>query len=112
MPKTTPKTLSLNIDGKTVDVQTDSAKAFELNKALTEAATFKEFAKDPQAIASKFGLKIDTALSHQLKSQLAGAGSLADVKAIMPEHGGAGATVWAVAGGAYSVSSSKIAVAF
>ena len=111
MPKITPKSLSLQVDGKSVELHSDTSKVFEMNKALANPAGFKDFANDPKAFAAKFGLGIDQQVSHQLKGKLTGVGSLSELTAL---HGGGGngATVWAVAGGAYSISSSKIAVAF
>ena len=112
MPKNLPSTLSLQIDGKAVELHSDKAKVFELNKALANPAGFKDFANDPKSFAAKFGLGIDPQVSGQLKSKLAGVNSLSELATIHGGGGGAGATVWAVAGGAYSISSSKIAVAF
>jgi hypothetical protein len=112
MPQVLPSSLSLQIDGKIVDVHSDKAKIFELNKALANPAGFKDFANDPKSFAAKFGLGIDPQISGQLKSKLIGINSLSELAAIHGGGGGVGATVWAVAGGAYSISSSKIAVAF
>ena len=113
MVKITPKTLSLNIDSKSVEVHSDTAKASDLNQALENPATFKEFASDPKTVAGRYGLKIDPTISDQLKTKLAGAQSLSAAKEMVTRGGGgAPATVWAVASGSYSVASTKIAVAF
>jgi hypothetical protein len=112
MPKITPTSLSLQVDGKSVELHSDTSKVFEMNKALANPTGFKDFANDPKAFAAKFGLGIDQQVSHQLKSKLTGVASLGELRAIHDGDGGNGATVWAVAGGAYSISSSKIAVAF
>jgi hypothetical protein len=113
MPKITPKSLSLHVDGKSVELHSDTSKVFEMNKALANSAGFKDFANDPKAFAAKYGLGIDQQVSHQLKGKLTGVGSLGELTAMQGSgDGGNGATVWAVAGGAYSISSSKIAIAF
>ena len=110
MTKIQPKTLSLNIDGKTVELHHDAAQAFELNKALTDDAEFKAFAADPKSFAAKYHLNIDKAVADQLKSKLSGVACASALQ--QTSGGGVQATVWAVAGGAYSFATSKIAVAF
>ena len=112
MPKIVPTSMSLQVDGKSIEIHSDKAKVFELNKALANAGNLKEFANDPRNFAAKYGLALDPQISGQLKSKLAGVNSMVELASIHGDDGGAGATVWAVAGGAYSLATSKIALAF
>ena len=111
MPEIKTNTLSFLVNGKTVEVKKASKLNFELNKALLTDEGFQSFANDPKSFAKKFDLEIDQQLSDQLKGKLGGLKSLKDLHAAKG-GGESDATVWAVAGGSYSVATSKIAVAF
>jgi hypothetical protein len=112
MPKYVPSSLSLSVEGKNVEIHHDTSKVFDLNKALTDQTKFKQFANDPKAFAAQYGLTIDHSVAGQLKTRLAGLDSLADVQSLTGGDGGDPATVWAIAAGSFSISSTKIAVAF
>lgn len=107
-------TLSLLADGKTIEIKKPSKLNFEFNKALQDDAQFLKFANDPAAFAKTFDLTIDPSVSGALAGKLQGVKSLGDLQALYRggDEGSAGATAWAVAVGAYSVATSKIAVAF
>ncbi len=106
-------TLSMLVDGKQIEIKKPSKLNFELNKALLTEQGFSDFKADPQAFAKKYDLSIDATLASQLKAKVSGVKNLNELQAIMREgEGGAGATAWAVAAGAYSVATSKVAVAF
>lgn len=107
--------LSFLVDGKTIEIKKPSKLNFEFNKALQDDAQFAKFVSDPAAFAKKFDLTIDPSVSGALAGKLHGVKSLGDLQALYrggDGEGGAGATAWAVAAGAYSVATSKIAVAF
>jgi len=101
--------IQLVIDGKPIDVQVENQRTEELNAALRDPEQFRLFAKDPKAFVAKFGMQIDKEVSDQLAKKLVGKSDLSKLSsgAEMPQ-----ATIWAVAEGIYSVSSSKVAVAF
>jgi len=107
------KTLKLTVDGnRTIDIKTESKRGAELNKDLMDPAKFAEFAKNPKQFAAKYDIAIDREISDQLSTKLHGLGSLEEVRRFVNPGDLVGATLWAVASGAYSVSSSKVAVAF
>jgi hypothetical protein len=112
MPGIRSNHLSLQIDGKTVELKTMTRRNLDLNKALLDPAEFKKFAADPQEFAKQYDLNIDPHISAQLASRLSGVGSITDIQRITTDGGESGATAWAVAHGAYSIASTKIAVAF
>jgi hypothetical protein len=113
MAEVKASTLSLNVDGRIVDIKTPEKKNFELNAALQNPSDFREFAKDPAGFAKKFGLVIDKDISQQLSKKIASFDSLGNFQQFLKAGGGESeATLWAVAEGSFSVSSSKIAVAF
>ena len=113
MPRISAKKLSLNVDGKIVELKNETKKNFELNKALNEPEGFKEFAKNPKDFVAKYNLNIDEEISKRLAEKLSRVRDLKDLKNLV--HDGSnpiGATLWAVAVGSYSIASSKIAVAY
>jgi hypothetical protein len=99
------------VDGKVINIKTAEKMNFELNKALVDPNNFKLFANDPKAFVKGYKLDIDTDISNQLSRKLKGVASLETLRS-MSGDGTVEATVWAVAVGAYSVASTKIAVAF
>lgn len=106
-------TLRLNVDdNKTIDVKVDSKRNAELNRALLNPEKFQEFSKNPKAFAEKYDLKIDKQISDQLVTKLDGIKDLDMLSKYVDPVSMRSATVWAVAVGAYSLASSKIAVAF
>lgn len=111
MPELKTNTLSFLVNGKTVEIKKPSKLNFELNKELHTDKGFADFLADPQAFVKKFDLDIDVDLANQLKNKLAGMRSVKDLE-FYTRGGENGATAWAVAAGAYSVATSKIAVAF
>lgn len=111
MPELKTETLTFLVNGKTIEIKKPSKLNFELNKELITDKGFNDFLADPQAFAKKFDLDIDEDLANQLKNKLSGLKSPKDLESLV-RSGGDGATAWAVAAGAYSVASSKIAVAF
>jgi len=112
MPEIKTEKLSLSVNGKTVDIKTPQKLNFELNKALKDDAKFAEFVSNPADFASQFGLSIDSDISKQLSGKLEGIKTLQSLRSLQDGGGPAPATLWAVAEGAYSVASTKIAVAF
>lgn len=107
------QTLRLNVDdGKIIDVKVNSKRNSELNKALLDPAKFQEFSKNPKAFAAKYDIKIDREISDQLATKLDGINDMEMLKRFVNPIDLVGATVWAVAAGAYSLASSKVAVAF
>lgn len=110
MPEIKTQTLSLFVNGKTVEIKKPSKLNFELNKELNTDVGFASFLQDPKAFAKKYDLEIDQDLSNQLKAKLAGFSSLDELQKL--KGGDSGATAWAVAAGSYSIASSKVAVAF
>lgn len=107
------KTLQLTVDGnRVIDIKTDSKRGAELNRDLLDPVKFAEFTKDPKQFAAKYDIAIDREISDQLVNKLRGIDSLDMAHRFVNPLDKVGCTVWAVAGGAYSVSSSKIAVAF
>ncbi len=107
-------TLSLNIDGKNIDIKKRSKRNFDLNKALMNPDDFQKFAADPRKFAAKFDLDIDNDISTALSTRLDGIKSREELMVLVdrPDGGTVYATVWAVASGLYSVASSKVALAF
>ena len=115
MPRIKAPTLSLQIGDKIVEVKKPSKRNFELSRALIKPEEFKKFAADPKGFASNFDLKIDNDISTELKTRLNGIGSLDDLNAVIVGPNPinpVGATLWAVAVGVYSITSTKVAVAF
>jgi hypothetical protein len=109
------KELALVIDGRQVDLKKPSKLNFELNKALAKPEGFRAFADDPEGFASGFDLKLDPDIAAALKNKLVGINDLNDLKDLLKNPqpiNPQAATLWAVAEGAYSVASSKVAVAF
>lgn len=107
-------TISLVVNGKTIEIKTPTKLNFELNKELATDGGFTAFVSDPQAFAKKYDLNIDADIANQLKTKLSGIKNLSEMQAYMGKgggEGGAGATAWAVAVGAYSIASTKIAIA-
>jgi hypothetical protein len=112
MPKIKAKTLDIVADGKVINVKTPDKLNFEMNKALQDPEKFKRFAADPRSFAKEYRLEIDQDISRQLSQKLKGIDSIDALGRIRGRGGEVEATVWAVAEGAYSVASTKIAVAF
>lgn len=107
------KTLSLTVDGnKSIDIKVDSRRNAELNKALLDPARFVELSKNPKEFAANYGFKIDRDISDMLATKLTGLKSLTDARSFVNPGDRVGATLWAVAEGAYSIASTKVAVAF
>lgn len=107
------KNLKLIIDGnRTIDIKTESKRGAELNKALLDPEKFVEFSKNPKQFAAKYDIAIDRDISDQLSTKLNGLDSLEAVRRFVNPVDLVGCTLWAVASGSYSVSSSKVAVAF
>ena len=96
----------------TLDIKVESKRNAELNKALLNPANFAEFAKNPKEFAARYDLNIDREISDQLVTKLHGIDSLKALNRYVNPIDTVGATLWAVAQGAYSVATSKIAVAF
>ncbi len=107
-------TISINVDGKIIDIKNPKRGGWDLNKALLDPKNFKDFANDPQAFTGKYGFKVDADISAKLKDALKGVDSLEQLRGLVGTRDPSivGATVWAVAAGSYSMASSKIAVAF
>ena len=113
MPEIRTTTLDLIVDGKKINVKTHEKRNFELNKALTNKDKFAEFVANPRDFVKAYKLDIDNDISARLSDKLSGIGSLEELVRIRGgDDGGGDATVWAVAVGAYSMASTKIAVAF
>ncbi|MEA2935863.1 MAG: hypothetical protein QOD74_2509 [Variibacter sp.] len=112
MPAIKTSKLSLVVDGKNVDLKTPEKRNNDLNLSLKNAGDFKAFTADPAGFASRFGLSIDKDIAAKLASSLSKFDSLASLQAAQDKGSLVAATVWAVAVGAYSVASTKIAVAF
>lgn len=114
MPRIKAPTMSLNIDGKIIDVKKRSKRNFELNKALMNPDSFQKFTADPRKFAAKYDFDIDNDISTALSTRLEGIKSRDELINLVsiPDGDVVSATVWAVAKGAYSVASTKIAVAF
>jgi hypothetical protein len=117
MARISPKTLNLVADGKTIEVKKPSKKNFELNKDLVDPQNFRDFVTDPKTFLAKYDLQVDADIASKLKEKLKGLNNLDDLSKVFPVHGGdpdnpRGATVWAVALGAFSFATSKVAVAF
>lgn len=109
----TPQIVEITIDGKTAEITKPTARHDELNAALRDPASFQRFKIDPAAFTVEYGLSIDPELAAALRQQLVEARDLDHAHQLAAiGSGGGSATVWAVAGGAYSVATSKIAVAF
>jgi len=107
-------TLSLNIDGKNIDIKKRSKRNFDLNKALLNPDDFQKFTADPRKFAAKYDFDIDNDISTALSARLDGIQSREDLMSLLarPDVGPVSATAWAVASGLYSIASTKIAVAF
>jgi hypothetical protein len=113
MPVHTPAKLDLSADGHTIDLLASKKAAHRINVSLSDPTHFRTFSSDPKSFLDQHGVKISDELAGHLKSRLSGVGSLDQLKTAASKEGeGPACTVWAVAGGAYSVSSSKVAVAF
>lgn len=118
MPEIRSTRLGLSVDGRTIELKNERKGNFALNRALAKPEGFREFAANPAAFAAKYHFEIDETLSKQLAERLAGIESIRDLRDIVTGGGftdpadKVGATLWAVAEGSYSVSSSKVAVAF
>ncbi|UEP27019.1 hypothetical protein [Burkholderia sp. B21-007] len=100
--------LSFVVDGKTIELKKPSKLNFELNKALLDDSQFAQFAQDPAAFAKNYDLNIDPDISAALAQKLQGVKSVRDLIDINASS----ATAWAVAEGAFSFASSKVAVAY
>lgn len=114
MPEIRANTLSLVADGREIQIKTPTKRNLQLNVALQNPGGFQEFARDPAAFAHRFDLEIDPAISARLADSLRDIPDLDTADRVLGRPGPetVGATLWAVAQGAYSVSSSKVAVAF
>ena len=112
MPRIKTDTIKLVADGREIDLKTSQRGNFALNRALRRPEGWDAFKDDPRKFAGRFGLDIDTAISDQLREHISDVATLDDLQAIGDPGGEVSATVWAVAVGAYSVTSTKIAVAF
>lgn len=117
MPKGTThiEKLDLSIGGKSLAVKDDGDSARRLNQALRDPDDFAQFAADPAKFAKGHGLEISKDMAEQLKVALNGVESLQEAvgKVGMGRNpGDVMTTVWAVVAGAYSVASTKVAVAF
>lgn len=106
------KIVSLVLDGKVVEIKNEKRLNGDLNRSLLDDKNWDAFVSDPKSYTSKYGLVIDDSLSNQLHTQLKGLKSIDAARTALDRLGWRAATVWAVAAGAYSVSSSKVAVAF
>ncbi|MER9684681.1 MULTISPECIES: hypothetical protein [unclassified Mesorhizobium] len=104
--------INLNIDGKNVTIENAPQKIKELNTFLENEDNFKQFAQDPDASLKKFNMTVDPDFIDQLKNRLNGKTSIKDLQSKVGQGGEDNATLWAVAAGSYSISSSKVAVAF
>ncbi|MFE4822250.1 hypothetical protein ACFRFU_38695 [Streptomyces sp. NPDC056704] len=107
--------IDLLLDGKTVQIKNDVRGNFAFNKAIQTPEGWQQFTEDPKSFAASHGLEIDPDIALRLKESLVGIESLDKARdTIRPGGIGnpVGATVWAIAEGAYSLSSSKVAVAF
>ena len=111
MPVYTPKTLELAVDGKSIDLKSSRTAAHKINVALGDPAKFKSFAADPKGFLAGHGVAIADDLAAHLQSRLTGVISLDHLKTVS-DGDTPSATAWAVAVGAYSIASSKIAIAF
>jgi hypothetical protein len=103
-------TLSLMIDNRRVDIESSQKLSAELSKALDDASNFRAFAADPAKFAASRGLTIDKDIASQLSAKLKGFNSVEELQ--RANKAAAPATVWAIAVGHYSVTTTKIAVAF
>jgi hypothetical protein len=111
MPVYTPKTLELAVDGKSIDLKSSRTAAHKINIALGDPAKFKSFAADPKGFLTGHGVTIADDIAAHLQSRLAGVNSIEHLRAISDGNPVA-ATAWAIAAGAYSIASTKIAIAF
>lgn len=105
------KKLTLNLDGKTIEFKNLKKRGFtSLNKAVLTNEGYANFANNPKKFASQFGIVIDDELSNKLNSILKGSQSMEELK-----EAASGsiqqATLWAVVLGAYSIATTKVAVA-
>lgn len=105
------QTLNLVVDGKVIEVKKPSRRNYELNMSLRKKKNFEDFVRDPKKYAALYDLEIDDGISNQLQAKLKGIKSIKDLRRL-PDIDDVSATVWAVAKGAYSMASSKVAVAF
>ncbi|KDM90105.1 hypothetical protein [Photobacterium galatheae] len=112
MPRIKGDKISLLVDGKVIEVKNPSKLNWDLSKSLIKNDNFKEFAKDPKKYAAKFDLEIDADIAAKLTRRLEGFESLKEAEELFGFDPRVAATAWAVAAGAYSIASSKIAVAF
>lgn len=105
--------ISLNVDGKTIELKNAQLGNADLNTALDDPTKYKEFIADPKGFAAIYGLTIDDNAANHLSVVLSGTQNVSEVDSkVFRDPSRVGATVWAVASGSYSVSSSKVAVAF
>ena len=111
MPGIKTQSIDLLVNGKTIEIKNETRGNFALNKALMQPEQFQKFAANPQDFAAGFGLNIDKDIALQLSEMVGGFTSLEELRNAGPDLTVA-ATAWAVAAGAYSVASSKIALAF
>jgi hypothetical protein len=111
MPVFTPKSLQLSVDGKSIDLNASEAAAHKINVALSNPATFKTFSADPKSFLAGHGVTIGDDVAGHIHTRLAGVASLEVLRNIRGD-GPVSATAWAVAQGAYSIASTKIAIAF
>ena len=107
-----PKTMSLVVDGKTIEIKNQKRQNGALNRSLLSEANWKAFVADPKGYAAKYDLTIDDTIAGQLRDQLKDVGSLEEATTIFDRLGWRATTVWAVVAGAYSTASTKVAVAF
>jgi hypothetical protein len=77
--------VTISINDRTIEVPTNDAKAFELNKSLLNPNEFKRFAEDPMAYASRYDIKIEKELSADISTALKGFDSLEQAKQVMGE---------------------------
>lgn len=99
-------TIALMLDGKKIEIKNPTKLNLEFNKALIDDVQFSQFISDPAGFAQKFDLHIDPDIAIKLASTLKGLGSVRDLDKLTA---GSGATAWAIAQGAYSLASTKIA---
>lgn len=112
MPTSRVSGMTLNVGGVGAKVSQPQAKdAKAMTAALQTASGFADFKANPRSFAARFNVAIDATLSNKIKSSLRGIDSLKAARTKLGTNPRA-ATAWAVAVGAYSIASSKIAIAF
>lgn len=114
MSTSAPQNISLNIDGKNIEIKNTFKLNSELNKVLLDANEFAKFRENPKDFAKRFELDIDAEISDKLKEKLNGINSVKEIheKIFINDIQNKATTVWAIAQGSYSLASSKVAVAF